>query len=154
MNIIYENDNKSLRFIGLNSNIQYDLNDLNFYIPKTCKNLMPFLLIKDIEGNKDILKLSQIKNDKVYNIYGVDITNTISLKAGAASIALLMLSNTLEVSDYEHLILDYSNFNIGKQISLVEGLSRRIAATYEKIERMTQMNIQLYQDIEEALGDD
>jgi hypothetical protein len=65
-----------------------------------------------------------------------------------------MLSNTLEVSDYEHLILDYSNFNIGKQISLVEGLSRRIAATYEKIERMTQMNIQLYQDIEEALGDD
>lgn len=154
MNIIYEVDNKNLRFVGLMSNEVYQLNDLNFYIPRKYKNLMPFLLIKDSEGSKDILRLSQYKNDKVYNVYAVDVSNTISLRAGAASIALLILSNNIEVSDSQEMLLDFSNFNIGKQISLVEGFNRNLITMYEKIEKMTKMNIELYQDIEEALGSD
>lgn len=154
MNFIYEVEERNLRSIGLNPREVYQLNDLNFYIPKKYKNLMPFLLIKDSEGRKDILRLSHFKNDKVYNVYAVDISNTISLKAGAASIALLILSNNIEVSDSQEMLLDFSNFNIGKQISLVEGFNRNLIAMYEKIEKMTKMNIELYQDIEEALGSD
>lgn len=154
MNFIYEVEERNLRSIGLNPREVYQLNDLNFYIPKKYKNLMPFLLIKDSEGRKDILRLSHFKNDKVYNVYAVDISNTISLKAGAASIALLILSNNIEISDSQEMLLDFSNFNIGKQISLVEGFNRNLIAMYEKIEKMTKMNIELYQDIEEALGSD
>lgn len=154
MNFIYEVEERNLRSIGLNPREVYQLNDLNFYIPKKYKNLMPFLLIKDSEGRKDILRLSRFKNDKVYNVYAVDISNTISLKAGAASIALLILSNNIEVSDSQEMLLDFSNFNIGKQISLVEGFNRNLIAMYEKVEKMTKMNIELYQDIEEALESD
>ena len=154
MNFIYEVEERNLRSIGLNPREVYQLNDLNFYIPKKYKNLMPFLLIKDSEGRKDILRLSHFKNDKVYNVYAVDISNTISLKAGAASIALLILSNNIEVSESQEMLLDFSNFNIGKQISLVEGFNRNLITMYEKIEKMTKMNIELYQDIEEALGSD
>lgn len=151
MNIIYEVDNKNLRFIGFMPKDTYQLNDLNFYIPKQYGNLTPFLLIKDTEGKKDILRLTQIKKDKVYNVYAVDVSNTISLNAGAASIALLTLSNNVEVSNSQNLFLSFDDFKIGKQISLIEGLSRNLAVMYEKVERMTKMNIQLYQDIEEAL---
>lgn len=154
MNIIYEVDNRYLRFIGLGSKEIYQLDELNFYIPKKHKNITPFLLIKDIEGKKDILKLSQIKKDKVYDIYAVDISNTISLKAGYVSIALLVLSNNIEVSSSEELLLDFSNFNTGKQISLIEGFNRNLITMYEKVEKMTKMNIELYQNIEEALGSD
>ena len=101
-----------------------------------------------------VLRLSHFKNDKVYNVYAVDISNTISLKAGATSIALLILSNNIEVSESQEMLLDFSNFNIGKQISLVEGFNRNLIAMYEKIEKMTKMNIELYQDIEEALESD
>ena len=154
MNFIYEVEERNLRSIGLNPREVYQLNDLNFYIPKKYKNLMPFLLIKDSEGRKDILRLSHFKNDKVYNVYAVDISNTISLKAGATSIALLILSNNIEVSESQEMLLDFSNFNIGKQISLVEGFNRNLIAMYEKIEKMTKMNIELYQYIEEALESD
>lgn len=151
MNIIYEVDNKNLRFVGFLSNETYQLNDLNFYIPKQYRNFTPFLLIKDAEGKKDILRLTQIKKDKVYNVYAVDVSNTISLNAGVVSIALLTLANNVEVSNSQNLILSFDDFNIGKQISLIENLSRNLAIMYEKVERMTKMNIQLYQDIEEAL---
>ena len=150
MNIIYDVDNRTLRCIGLSSKEIYQLNDLNFYIPKQYKNLMPFLLIKDTKGKKDILRLSHIKRDKVYDVYAVDVSNTISLAAGDVSIALLVLSNNIEVSNAENLLLDFTNFKLGNQISLIEGLSKNLALTYEKIERLTKMNIQLYKDIEEA----
>lgn len=154
MNFIYEVDDKYLRAISLNPREVYQLNDLNFYIPRKYKNLTPFLLIKDSEGNKDILRLSHNKSDKLYNIYSVDVSNTVRFQNGQFSIALLVLSNNIDVSDAHLILLDFSNFQIGKQVSLIEGMTRNLIATYEKIERMTKMNIELYQDIEEALNSD
>lgn len=154
MNFIYEVDDKYLRAISLNPREVYQLNDLNFYIPRKYKNLTPFLLIKDSEGNKDILRLSHNKSDKLYNIYSVDVSNTVIFQNGQFSIALLVLSNNIDVSDAHLILLDFSNFQIGKQVSLIEGMTRNLIATYEKIERMTKMNIELYQDIEEALNSD
>lgn len=154
MNFIYEVDDKYLRAVSLNPREIYQLNDLNFYIPRKYKNLTPFLLIKDSEGNKDILRLSHNKSDKIYNIYSVDASNTVRFQNGQFSIALLILSNNIEVSDAHLILLDFSNFQIGKQISLIEGMTKSLIATYEKIERMTKMNIELYQDIEEALNSD
>ena len=151
MNIIYEIENKSLRTIGLVPREIYQLNELNFYIPKTHKNIMPFLLIKDSNGKKDILKLSHSKADKVYNIYNVDLQNFISIAAGNCAIALLVLSNNIEVSTSENMILDFSNFSLGQHANLVEGLSQNLVAMYQKVEKLTKMNIQLYKDIEEAL---
>lgn len=154
MNFIYEVDDKYLRAVSLNPREVYQLNDLNFYIPQKYRNLTPFLLIKDSEGNKDILRLSHNKSDKIYNIYSVDASNTVRFQNGQFSIALLVLSNNIEVSDAHLILLDFSNFQIGKQISLIEGMTKSLIATYEKIERMTKMNIELYQDIEEALNSD
>lgn len=154
MNIIYEVDNQTLRPINLDSREVYQLEELNFYIPKKHKNLIPFLLIKDSEGKKDILKLSRQETDKIYNIYSIDISNTISLNKGVASIALLCLTNNIEISDSFNICLDFSNFKIGKQISLIEGLNRNLLSMYDKIEKMTKMNIEIYQDIEEALKND
>ncbi len=154
MNFIYEVDDKYLRAISLNPREIYQLNDLNFYISRKYKNLTPFLLIKDSEGNKDILRLSHYKSDKVYNIYAVDASNTIRFQNGQFSIALLVLSNNIDVSDAHLILLDFSNFQIGKQVSLIEGMTRNLTSMYEKVERMTKMNIELYQDIEEALNSD
>ena len=154
MNFIYEADDKRLRTIGLNPYAVYQLDDLNFYLPKKMRNFTPFLIIKDAEGKKDILRLSHYKNDKVYSIYSADISNTVSLQDGEYYIALLVLSNTLDVSDAHQIQLSFSNFQIGKQLSLIEGLNRNLTSMYEKVERMTKMNIELYQDIEEALAND
>lgn len=151
MNIIYEVESKSLRPIGLTSRETYQLNELNFYIPKTHKNITPFLLIKDSNGKKDILKLSHSKADKVYNIYSVDFQNFITINQGNCAIALLILSNNIEISTSESMILDFSNFSLGQQANLVEGLSQNLVAMYQKVEKLTKMNIQLYKDIEEAL---
>lgn len=152
MNIIYDVDTRVLRPVGLSYRETYQLNELNFYIPRTYKNITPFLLIKDSNGKKDILKLSHSKADKIYNIYNVDIHNFITIAAGDCAIALLVLSNNIEISTSENIILSFSNFSIGQQANLVEGLSQNLVAMYQKVEKLTKMNIQLYQDIEEAIS--
>lgn len=135
--------------IGFNPNHVYNLEELTFYIPKT-RNITPFLLIKDSE-TKDVLKLSKNGMDKNYIIYSISINNSISTRNGSINMSLLTLEgDIIKTSSVDQINLNFDNFMIARRTAIFDEISRNLAATYQKIEELTKMNIEIYQNIEEA----
>lgn len=151
INIIYDIDNNDLRMISFNINQPYQLEELVFYIPKQLKNMTPFLLIKDKNSKKDILKLTQISTDRNYIIYSVSLENKITVSEGTSAITLMLLEENLFKTVSSSIILAYDNFTLAKQINIIEDLSKQITIAYKKIEELTKMNIEIYKSIEEVV---
>jgi hypothetical protein len=154
MNIVYEIDTHTMRFISFNPTHVYQLDELNFYIPKENKNLNPFLLIKDSKGKQDIIKLSLVGNDNVYNIFAVALTNSISISPnGLCKLYLLTIEDdNFNISQCQELYLAFDNYTIAHQVSLINNLSRQVMNAYQKIEQLTKMNIDIYESIEEVMN--
>ncbi len=136
--------------IGFNPNQVYNLEDLIFYFPKN-RNITPFLLLKDSYETKDVLKLTKSGMDKNYIIYSVSIDSGFSAKNGYIDMSILTLENDIiKTSPKTQISLNFDNFMIAKRISILDEVSRNLASTYQKIEELTKMNIEIYQNIEEA----
>lgn len=156
MNIIYEAEKNNLRLISFNPYEQYQLETLKFYIPKEFKYITPFLVIQDTQGRCDLFKLSLNATEDKYNIYSVALTSSVSIKSGKSKISLFLLTsqnNNFKVTDFSQEVnLSYDNYKIGYQLHLIEGLSRNLITTYQKVEQMTQMNIDMYKNMEEVMN--
>ena len=136
--------------IGFNPNQVYYLEDLIFYFPKN-RNITPFLLLKDSYETKDVLKLTKSGMDKNYIIYSVSIDSGLSAKNGYIDMSVLTLENDIiKTSPKIQISLNFDNFMIAKRTSILDEISRNLASTYQKIEELTKMNIEIYQNIEEA----
>lgn len=123
-----------------------------FYIPKTYKNITPFLIIKNLEGQSDIIKLSQTQVDKNYNIFSVALSNSIAIVEGQLTIAILGMDNSkIFSSEAVSLHLSFENYNIGHQIQMIDQLSKEVILAYRKIEELTKMNIEIYEAIEQEV---
>lgn len=146
MNIIYDIDKNNLRLIGFDPREVYQLNELKFYIPKKT-NITPFLLIKNLKEEKEILKLTQRGSEKNYNIFYVPIEQTISINKGNCSIALIDVESDFILSTFQTISLNFDDYKIGNQLYLIEELSKNIILTYKQIEELTKMNIEIYQNI-------
>ena len=151
MNVVFESEKKSLRLVKFNPEETYNLEDLDFYIPSNLRNATPFLLIKDSEGTKDILKLAQIQTGHAYNIYSVSLDNVISVTDGLSSIIVMVINNDIMRSAASEIILNYENFQNGIELSSLEKFSYSLAETYTKIQELTKMNIEIYETIEGAI---
>ena len=151
MNVVFESEKKSLRLVKFNPEETYNLEDLDFYIPSNLRNATPFLLIKDSEGTKDILKLAQIQTGHAYNIYSVSLDNAISVTDGLSSIIVMVINNDIMRSAASEIILNYENFQNGIELSSLEKFSYSLAETYTKIQELTKMNIEIYETIEGAI---
>lgn len=138
--------------LHFDSRITYQLDELVFYIPTKYKNITPFLLIKDSQGEVDILKLKQTSMDKTYISFSASLDNKIVVKNGQSELSILFFNNDLFKSQKINLNLAYDNFSIAKQIYLIELLSKNIEKKYYQIEEMTKMNIDIYQQIEEGIN--
>ena len=136
--------------IGFNPNQVYNLEDLIFYFPKN-RNITPFLLLKDSYEIKDVLKLTKSGMDKNYIIYSVSIDSGISAKNGYVDMSILTLEDDIiKTSPKTQISLNFDNFMIAKRTYILDEISRNLASTYQKIEELTKMNIEIYQNIEEA----
>lgn len=136
--------------IGFNPNQVYNLEDLIFYFPKN-RDITPFLLLKDSYEIKDVLKLTKSGMDKNYIIYSVSVDSGLSAKNGYINMSILTLENDIiKTSPKTQISLNFDNFMIAKRTSILDEISRNLASTYQKIEELTKMNIEIYQNIEEA----
>ena len=136
--------------IGFNPNQAYNLEDLIFYFPKN-RNITPFLLLKDSYETKDVLKLTKSGIDKNYIIYSVSIDSGVSAKNGYIDMSILTLEDDIiKTSPKTQISLNFDNFMIAKRTAVLDEVSRNLASTYQKVEELTKMNIEIYQNIEEA----
>lgn len=146
--IIY-NQNGNLRVIGNNSTV--DLVDLYFYIPKELRSNF-YCRLTDINKTEEIVKLVQTDSlDKVYNIYQISLDNYITCVNGQTTLSLISITDDLfKKSDDLNIDINYDAFRTGINISLIARMDADVASQYEKIVKLTELNIQIHKDIEEA----
>ena len=152
MNIIYEVDKDSLRFIAFNPNSSYRLEELKFYVPRK-SNITPFLLIRDKSEEYTVIKLSLMSKDNNYFMYMVAPDASISVENGRSVISLIGIAdNSFVFSNSYPISLNFDNYQLGNQLYLIEDLSKNLILTYKQIEELTKINIEIYQEIQKEVS--
>ncbi len=109
-------------------------------------------MITDIKGNKDVLKLNKVAEDRTYASFSVSLDNKITVSMGECQISILLIENHVaKNSQVINLNLTYDNFTLSQRIQWFDSISKDVAKKLYQIEQMTQMNIDIYQQIEEEI---
>lgn len=147
--IIYNKD-KDLRLIE--DALDNNLDNLHFYIPKTLQGSFYCRLV-DSNESECILKLSKSDNsDKLYNIYKISLDNFITCGNGDIKLSIIFIENNLPYSsNIVTLDLKCDNFKSISQLYYLDNLSAEVISKYKKIIKLTEMNINIYKDIQEVI---
>ena len=147
--IIYNKD-KDLRTIE--DALDNSLDNLHFYIPKKLQGNFYCRLV-DSNESESILKLSKSdNNDKLYNIYKVSLDNFISCGNGNIKLSILHIENNIPyISADIQLNLIFDKCKSAMQLYFMDDLTSEVINKYKKIVELTEMNINIYNDIKETI---
>lgn len=147
LNIIYDDNKNTLRTTKFSESSQYNLEDILFYVPLNCEtNNYAYI------NGTEIVKLELREIATNYRIFSVPLDRSINLENGISTIRLICLDDTEVSISKNDLTINISvdNYNLGNQLSVIEDLSKDITRKYQKIMELTQMNINIYQDMQEV----
>ena len=147
--IIYNKD-KDLRTIE--DALDNNLDNLHFYIPKKLQGNFYCRLV-DSNESESILKLSKSdSSDKLYDIYKISLDNFITCGNGDIKLSIIFIENNLPYSsNIVTLDLKCNNFKSISQLYYLDNLSAEVISKYKKIIKLTEMNINIYKDIQEVI---
>lgn len=147
--IIYNKD-KDLRTIE--DALDNSLDNLHFYIPKKLQGNFYCRLV-DSNESESILKLSKSDNsDKLYDIYKVSLDNFISCGNGNIKLSILHIENNIPyISADIQLNLIFDKCKSAMQLYFMDDLTSEVINKYKKIVELTEMNINIYNDIKETI---
>ena len=154
MNIILDED-YSLRTTKMSQSELYDLSDINFFIPNKFNSCNVFTILTNSVGLTEIIPLNFIENNHSYKKYKVTYSNSIRVDSGEMEIKIVLVdSNSHEVciSSGNKVICNITvdNYKIAHQVATTNELSSLVSDLYKKIERMTEMNIDIYEKMVEV----
>jgi hypothetical protein len=88
-----------------------------------------------------------------YNVYQATLENYINVEPGACQVYFLIIQdNKIKSSKIEKINLAYDNFSAANKLFLMDSMTKEVQNICTKIEKYTELNIQLYKDIREAKG--
>ena len=156
MNVIL-NEDYTLKTTKMSQSESYDLSDINFFIPNKFNSCNVFVVLINSVGLTEIIPLNFIENSHSYKKYKVTYSNSIRVDSGEIEIKIVLVdSNSHEVyiSSGNKLICNITvdNYKIAHQVATTNELSSLVSDLYKKIERMTEMNIDIYEKIMEVSG--
>ena len=147
--IIYNKD-KDLRTIE--DALDNSLDNLHFYIPKKLQGSFYCRLV-DSNESESILKISKSdSSDKLYDIYKVSLDNFISCGNGNIKLSILYIENNIPyISADIQLNLIFDKCKSAMQLYFMDDLTSEVINKYKKIVELTEMNINIYNDIKETI---
>ena len=147
--IIYNKD-KDLRTIE--DALDNNLDNLHFYIPKKLQGSFYCRLV-DSNESESMLKLSKSdSSDKLYDIYKVSLDNFISCGNGNIKLSILHIENNIPyISADIQLNLIFDKCKSAMQLYFMDDLTSEVINKYKKIVELTEMNINIYNDIKETI---
>lgn len=147
--IIYNKD-KDLRTIE--DALDNSLDNLHFYIPKKLQGSFYCRLV-DSNESESILKISKSdSSDKLYDIYKVSLDNFISCGNGNIQLSILHIENNIPyISADIQLNLIFDKCKSAMQLYFMDDLTSEVINKYKKIVELTEMNINIYNDIKETI---
>ncbi len=150
INIIFDPNRHNIKITNNESKVQ--LSNLKFFMPKSFL-FDTFAIIRKVgQNDKNLIKLSlSSEESRNFNIFKASADNIITAPEGDSEITLLYLNNKeLMTTNSLPINIGYENFEQGQKILLLKELSEEIALAYDRIQKMTELNIQLYKDIREV----
>lgn len=124
-----------------------DIEGLSFYVSKKYANRNICIAITDYRGIFDIIPLTFLKTETNYNVYHIGCKNEIRIRGGECKIIFFIFDKEFEncnASKTFSLNLNVENYNLFHHTYISRLLSNDIAAAYDKILKMTNMNIEIY----------
>lgn len=145
------NEDYSIRTTKLNQTDIYDISKLLFYIPNTFNNMNVFILLKDSIGMVDIIPLQYSGNQSSYKIYKVNYSNQVRIKSGTVTLSIITFNhknNSCSISTGNiEFNISVENYKIGHQLAISQELNLYIKDVLEKIMKLTDINIDIYEKI-------
>lgn len=147
MNIIY--DEKLIpSFTGVKSNSEslYKPNELTFYVPQIYSDYSTYIIIQN-DSLHDVVPLTFMEDKLGYQAYGINETQEMRINGFCEICLLLLKKSTAKISFSFSSNLEIEQYKIVHQVYLIHQISREIADIYSKIEKLTNMNIDIYDQI-------
>ena len=150
INIIFNPDKNNIKITNHESKIQ--LSNLKIYTPKYFSFDLFAIIQKNDQNDRNLIKLSNSSEfNKNFNILKASLDNVIMAPEGESQITLFYFENDVLVSTNSLPInIGYENFEQCGKMYFLNQLSEEIAVAYNKIQQLTELNIQLYEDIREV----
>lgn len=149
LNIIL-NDN-TIRTTKFNKEETYELSDINIYIPNDQKHTNAYIILKNQQGIYDIIPIELVEKTTTHKRYKITYTNPIRIPSGEIEIKVLLLDieNNYSCIISDNLIcnINIDNYRIAYQTVISEQLGNSIKTMYEKINQLTEMNINIYEEM-------
>ena len=108
------------------------------------------LLVNGFEESEAIITIDLLRRANI-EVDLVSLTNSIAVATGKSQISIMIIENQVVKSQSAELNLVYDNFTLAQRIQLFDAVSKDSARKYYQIEQMTQMNIDICQQIEEGM---
>lgn len=151
-NFIMENAN-SFRTTNFNSNLQYDIGELNFYISaKTLSNHQVFLVMKNEKNMMEIIELQKAGTQATNVLYKVPLNQKLRINNEKVLISLMILdgeTGTYQMSSRYAVNIYTDHYELARQIYIAQQVNAQTQAAYAKILAMTEENRKMYQEIKE-----
>lgn len=154
MNIIL-NEDFTLKTTKMDKLSEYDLSDINFYIPNVFNSCNCFLCLTSDSGLIDIMPIEFIGNSLSYKKYKVTYSNPIRIKSGKTEIKIILVdsnNHSVCISSGDNLFcnLKIDNYKICHQIAMIDELNLSMKNMYHKMQELTKMNIDIYEKFVEV----
>lgn len=147
MGNIILNDDLHISTTKLSTESSNDLEGLSFYVSKKYNESNICVAITDCYGVFDIIPLTHLRTDANYKVYCIDCKNGIRISSGECKMIFFVFDKQLQnckASDSLVIDLDVENYNLFHQTYLSRKILNGISDYYEKILKMTNVNIEIY----------
>lgn len=127
-----------------------ELGELSFYVSKKFNEYNIFISLIDSQGAFDIVPLAYSKDAANYKVYHIDCKNELRIKSGKCKMTFFAFDANLQdckTSKTLSINLSIENYNLFHQTYLTRKVVNDVANYYDKIVKMTNMNIELYDKI-------
>lgn len=152
-------DDFTIKTTQLSQAETYELSELLFYIPDIFSCSRAFVSLTDSDGMTDVIPLQFSGNHQAYKVYRVNYANAIRVKSGTMTLKILLFDNankecnisvdSVDVAVYIH------NYKAAHNLAVTMELHSSMKDMYDKIVKLTNMNIELYEKITKGvMGND
>lgn len=150
MNIILNKD-CTLRITKFNRDNTYELSDIDFYIPNELNYSNLYVILTSKLGVYDIIPIELFERTATHRKYKITYNNPIRINSGDVEVKLLLIDVN---KNYSSIIsndlvcsVNIDNYRIAYQTVISEQVSNNVAKTYDKIKKLTEMNIEIYEKV-------
>lgn len=146
-------DNTQLRATQFNPGSQYDIGEMNFYIPfAMASDSQVFLILKGEKGLIDIVELNKVGSQGSNILYKLSLNQKLRIAKEKVLLKMLVLNpkdGTYKLSSGYSVNISTEHYELARQVYIAQCINASTQSAYAKILALTEENRAIYEKIKE-----